>query len=91
MTEQLYDLVVFSDGDARVYRHGRWGKEGVTEQVGGQHFEFSVAQTSPDKELLIKIANMARSDYLAKFVRLDEPQYEAVCKSVDQTLERVAL
>lgn len=66
MTEKLYDLVVFSDGDARVYRHGD-KTDGITHMISnGKTFTHTIVQTDPDKMLLMKMAMLARADYAAK-------------------------
>lgn len=66
MTEKLYDLVLFSDGDARVYRHGD-RPDGVTYMISnGNTLTSNVVQTDPDKMLLMKMAMLARADYAAK-------------------------
>lgn len=66
MTEKLYDLVLFSDGDARVYRHGD-RPDGVTYMISnGNTLTSTIVQTDPDKMLLMKMAMLARAAYAAE-------------------------
>ena len=83
--EELYDLVVFSDGDARVYSKGEMSKEGYFRTATGKEISFNVVQSSPDKELLIKIAKMARAEYVQSLGFGEDEPPDFLLKAVDQT------
>ena len=84
-----YALVLYSDGDARVHDRGTMQ---VGDKVASMYSDMicEVVQVSDDKDLLIKMAHLARVEYMNKFEGLDDryPEIrEHVMRSVDQTVE----